>query len=352
MKFLSVSLLLMVTMLWSQQSLNRPRTSPPASVTQGIGFASVTIQYSAPSAKGRTIWGGLVPFAEQDDARPWRAGANENTTITFSHPARVEGREIPAGTYGLHMLVGKEKTTLIFSRDNKAWGSYSYTPAHDQLRVEVKMEAVPFTENLTYGFRDTGREATTAYLRWAEKEIPFTISFDTDEITFQSYREQLTGTAGFNANSWGQAARFCLEKNIHPDQGRKWIERALKSRGGATLAHKMIKAEYLEKEGRVKEAGAWREKALAEAGETDLEKYGRELIRAGKTGEALAVLKRSAEKFPQSWKALAAYAGVLRKSGKTGDAVRYYKKALEQAPESEKPGLEKLLSDLYNAMSE
>ncbi len=346
MKTFIILLITAITVAVAQQNLISPRVSPPARVMQGIGFASVTFSYSSPSVKGRQVWGGLVPYADKDDARPWRAGANENTTITFSHPARVEGREIPAGTYGLHMIIRPEKATVIFSRDNKAWGSYSYTPRHDQLRVEVKMETAPFTENLTYGFKNTGPESTTAYLRWAEKEIPFTISFDSDEITYENYREQLTGTAGFSASSWGRAAEFCLDKNIHLDQGRKWIERALKLRGGATFTHMMIKAGYLEKEGRAAEAGEWREKAMNAATESDLNKYGQKLLRAGKTGESLKILKRSLEKFPQSWKTHSLYAAALKKTGNNGEAARYYKKALELAPRSEKPALENLLKSL------
>ena len=79
--------------------LELPRISQRASVTQTVGLTDITITYSRPNVKGRVIWGGLVPYNEV-----WRAGANENTTISFSDQVKINGQDLPAGTYGLHMI--------------------------------------------------------------------------------------------------------------------------------------------------------------------------------------------------------------------------------------------------------
>src|SRR5438874_1648978 len=116
--------------LKAQTVLDLPRPSQQASVTQRLGITDITIHYSRPLVKGRTIWGGLVPYDQV-----WRAGANENTTITVTDPVTVEGQQLAAGTYGLHMIPQEKDCTVIFSKNSSSWGSFTYDPAEDALRV-------------------------------------------------------------------------------------------------------------------------------------------------------------------------------------------------------------------------
>src|SRR5579872_3364630 len=122
-----------------------------ASVTQYIGPVRIAIEYSSPAVHGPDgkdrrgqIWGKLVPYGLTDlgfgngKPAPWRAGANENTVFTVSDNVSIEGKELPAGRYGLHMIPGQEEWVLIFSKDANAWGSFYYEDAHDALRVTVK----------------------------------------------------------------------------------------------------------------------------------------------------------------------------------------------------------------------
>src|SRR5881392_1931883 len=117
----------------AQTDLNLPDVSQAAEVKQRITLADITVKYHRPLVKGRKIWGGLVPYG-----KVWRAGANENTTIEFSDPVSVEGKPLAKGVYGLHMIPNQDSCTIIFSKTNTAWGSYSYDEKEDALRVEVK----------------------------------------------------------------------------------------------------------------------------------------------------------------------------------------------------------------------
>ncbi len=113
--------------------LDLPRQSQHARVMQRIGITDITVNYHRPLANGRPIWGKLVPYGEV-----WRAGANENTTITFSDPVTIEGQSLDKGTYGLHMIPGETQWTVIFSKNSTSWGSFSYEQGEDALRVNVK----------------------------------------------------------------------------------------------------------------------------------------------------------------------------------------------------------------------
>src|SRR5947209_2368727 len=119
--------------LRAQTDLDLPEASQKAIVTQRIGVTDITIVYHRPLVNGRKVWGGLVPLGQV-----WRAGANENTTIEFSTPVQVEGKPLPAGKYGLHMIPNQDQWTVIFSKIDAAWGSYTYNQAEDAWRVEVK----------------------------------------------------------------------------------------------------------------------------------------------------------------------------------------------------------------------
>lgn len=148
-------------------------------MTQGIGLVKVTVDYSSPNVhapdgtdrKGK-IWGTLVPYGMSDlgfnDCKscPWRAGANENTTFTVSHDVKIEGQPLKAGTYGLHMMADPAEWTVIFSRNSTSWGSYSYDPSEDALRVKVKPEPAPYHEWLTFEFTDRETDHATPSTRW------------------------------------------------------------------------------------------------------------------------------------------------------------------------------------------
>ena len=161
----------------------KPRKSPKASVMQRVGVdTDITIDYSRPAVKGREIWGALVPYGMNPGNKyskgkpyPWRAGANENTTIEFNHDLLIEGQRIPAGKYSIHMLPSETEFKIMFNKKNDLWGSYAYDPAEDALVVSVKPVPASFTEWLEYGFDGLSDNGATAYLKWEKLKIPFKI---------------------------------------------------------------------------------------------------------------------------------------------------------------------------------
>jgi len=108
----------------AQSPIRLPEPSPAAEAGQTVGVTDIAIHYHRPAVNKRTIWGGLVPYNEL-----WRAGANENTTISFSTPVRVEGQTLPAGTYGLFMIPTPAQWTIVLSKFGADWGAYNYDPS-------------------------------------------------------------------------------------------------------------------------------------------------------------------------------------------------------------------------------
>ena len=187
-KFLLKSVLVLCLLLavhWTEgfSQGDQVRKSLKASVSQTLGVdTDITIIYSRPGVKGRTIWGDLVPYgmapgnnASKNKPFPWRAGANETTVFEVSKDVMIEGQKLPAGKYGLHMIPGKDKFVVIFNKDI-AWGSFSYDEAQDALRVTVKPVAAPDEEWLCYGFEDLAGTSATAFLHWEKLKVPFKIS--------------------------------------------------------------------------------------------------------------------------------------------------------------------------------
>ena len=169
--------------LTQAQGQGQIRKSLHASITQRLGVdTDITFDFSRPGVKGRKIWGGLVPYGmapgnqeSKNKPFPWRAGANENTTITVSKDVLINGNKLAAGKYGIHMIPSETTWVIIFSKRNSDWGSFSYDKNEDALRITVKPVAAPFEEWLTFGFDDLAGTSATAYLYWEKLKVPFKI---------------------------------------------------------------------------------------------------------------------------------------------------------------------------------
>ncbi|HYE55580.1 MAG TPA: DUF2911 domain-containing protein, partial [Chitinophagaceae bacterium] len=178
-------------------------TTPPdggnkkAMVGERIGLTDVTITYDRPGVKGREghVWGELVHVGFTDQgfgsskAAPWRAGANENTTITFTTNVKVEGKDLPAGKYGLFVAYDPNESTVIFSRNSNSWGSYFYDEREDALRVKVKPQALDRSvEWMKYEFTNQTNNSATVNLQWEKLSIPFKVEVDLIETQLASIR--------------------------------------------------------------------------------------------------------------------------------------------------------------------
>jgi hypothetical protein len=160
------------------------RASLPASVSQTIGLdTEITIDFSRPGVKGRKIWGELVPYGlapgneySKEKPFPWRAGANEKTTIEISSDVLVDGKPLAAGKYSIHMIPSEKDWVVIFNKVSEGWGSYDYDEAQDALRVTVTPVEAPFEEWMRFGFDGLAGTSAVAFLQWEKLKVPFTIA--------------------------------------------------------------------------------------------------------------------------------------------------------------------------------
>ncbi len=336
----------------AQQNLPFIRVSPQATVSQNIGFATITIDYSRPGVKDREIWGKLVPYGLAPNAfgngkpMPWRAGANENTTITLSHDAKIAGKDIPAGTYSIHMIVQEDEWTVILNSDAQGWGSFFYEEANDVLRFKVKPKEAVFEEWLAYGFDHITMESCHAYLHWGKMKVPFKIEFDRHEIVLDTYRKELTALPGFNQAAWAGAARYCMQNNINLEEAMTWIDKALGMNGGVNFNNNSVKAGILDLQGKSDEADKIMATAMVDATEAELNMYGYQLMGQNKLNDAIKIFKMNIERHPDAWNCYDSLGEALAAKGDTEGAKANYEKAYEMAPADQKTRIEGILKNL------
>src|SRR5688572_2531152 len=280
-----------------------------ASVSERIGLTDVAIHYDRPGVKGREgkIWGQLVHvgFIDQQfgssKSAPWRAGANENTTIEFSNAVKIEGQTLPAGKYGFFIAYEPANCTLIFSKNAGSWGSYFYDEKEDALRVKVKPQALDKNvEWLKYEFADESETGATILLSWEKLAIPFRVETDYVNDQLNSFRRELRTERGFIWQGWEQAAQWCLQRNVNLDQALKWADSASHPffGGDRAFAAWSTKAQILEKLGRSSEASDIMKKAMAFASMNEMHQYGRQLLMTKRNKEALEIFKMNHDKNP------------------------------------------------------
>lgn len=269
----------------AQTQLTTPRVSPYAEAHQTVGLTELAVTYHRPAVNGRRIFGGLEPYGEV-----WRAGANENTVFETSTDIQVEGQTLPAGRYGFHTIPGEDEWTIIFSTMADAWGSYSYDPAEDALRVTVTPAEAPLTERLEFAFEDPSTDATTLVLSWAELAVPIAITVDTPAVVLDAMEVELRSIPGFYPDGWNQIARYAVDNGRRLEEALAWAER---SRGiQATFANTMTTAAILDALGRADDAREMEAAAFDMANEDEVRAYARERRRAGRSDQAEAALER------------------------------------------------------------
>jgi hypothetical protein len=236
--------------------LDLPRVSPKATVSQTVGLTDVTITYCRPGVKGRVIWGGLVPYDQV-----WRTGANEATTITFTDDVSIDGSKLPAGTYGLFTIPGKDEWTIIFSKGAKQWGAFSYKQADDASRIKVKPHPDEFRELMTFWFPSVSTESATVALSWDKLTVPFTIKVDTIDKVLASARKAVADAKSDDWRTAYRAAAFCLDNNVNLPEAKAWLEKSIAVK--ETMYNLSGKARVLAMEGHKADAIALAKKAIA-----------------------------------------------------------------------------------------
>lgn len=342
--------------LTANAQLNTPRGSQAASVMQRIGTTDITISYARPSVNDREIWGKLVPYGMNNlgfgtsKAAPWRAGANENTTITFTHNAKVEGESIEAGTYGLHINVkDADNATIILSTDTDAWGSYFYDPANDALRADVKLRDNSHTELLTYDFDEVKANSATVSLKWGKKAIPFKIEVDVTKVVLEDIRAQFKGQKGFTRQNWEQAANFSMNNGGDLDEALGWINSALEGQffSQKTVNGLAIKAQILQKKGDMDGYGNTMDEAATMANPNQINRMGYAMINAKDFDRAVKYFSMNVKSDPKNANWHDSLGEAYKAKGDKKAAIKHFKKSLALNPAANvKANSEKNLKEL------
>lgn len=319
--------------------LNLPRASQHAVIVQRIGITDITINYHRPLANGRQIWGKVVPYGQV-----WRAGANENTTITFTDPVSIEGQSLDKGTYGLHMIPGENQWTVIFSKTSTAWGSFSYKQDEDALRITVKPQTAELHNALTYDFDDVKPDSTVVIMSWDKVAVPFKIAVNVNDLVTASIRRQIRGLNQYYWEGWDDAAGYFLANKIDLDEALK--DEDLSIQAEERYDNLLQKSKILDAMGRREEAESARKEALDKASALQLYFYARQLQADKKLDEAFALYRANAKKFPDYWTSHVGLARVYSGQGDFTNAVKEIQTALTTAPDSNKANLENYVKRL------
>jgi tetratricopeptide (TPR) repeat protein len=309
--------------------LNIPRDSQRASVTQRIGITDITVNYHRPLVKGRTIWGKVVPYGQV-----WRAGANENTTITFTDPVTVEGKTLEKGTYGLHMLPNQDEWTVIFSKVNTAWGSFTYKESEDALRVNVKPQSAEMEEALAYEIDQPTENSAVITMRWEKVAVPFKVGVDVNNIVDASLKAQMRGLSQYTWDGWDDAANYLLAHKVSLDEALEYSNRSIGSE--PRYENYNTKSQILEALGKKDEAKVAHDKAVEIATPIQLHQYAFQLKGQKKDAEAYAVWKKNFQQHPDMWFTHSGMARVYSSQGDFDNAVKEMKLAEAAAPEQNK----------------
>jgi TolA-binding protein len=326
--FAALLLLLAATSAFAQSAIRLPDASPAASAGQTIGITDVNVSYHRPAVNKRKIWGGLVPFGTI-----WRTGANENTTIAFSTPVKVEGQALAAGTYGLFAIPGASQWTMVFSKFTGDWGGYNYDPAEDALRVTVTPQTVADAqERLAYTFDDVTNNAAVLSLRWEKLRVPMKIEVDLPSTVRASIASTLRGGKHWDAAAWTAAARWEM-RNGNADTALEYVNHALAL--STTSGALRTKAAILEKKGDAKTAAELRERAKSMYTESEAIAIGYgTAMGAKKYDDAIAFLNNYAAAHPSTPELWRVYAGLGEAYAAKGDAAKakeYFDKAMAAA---------------------
>jgi tetratricopeptide (TPR) repeat protein len=308
----------------AQPQLPTPQPSPAAGVSQTIGITEVKVSYHRPAVKGRAVWGALVPYGEV-----WRAGANENTTIMFSKAVKVGGKDVLAGTYGLHMIPSGTEWTVILNKNSTSWGSYFYSETEDAVRITVTPKPGEFHEWLQYEFSDLSDSSAVLSLCWEKMRIPILLAVDTrSQVLAHARDEFLRGPAGFRWQGFDQAAQYALRNGGDLNEALKWANKSTDI--AQNFTNLRTQAAVLEALGRGGEATPLYAKAMTLATETEINTLGYALMGQNKMKEAIEMFEKNVKDYPDSWNVYDSLAEGLEKTGDVKGAIKNYEKALKR----------------------
>ncbi|MFY7839504.1 MAG: DUF2911 domain-containing protein [Lacibacter sp.] len=329
-------------------------------ISRKLALTDIDIVYNSPGVKGREgkIWGTdiahygftVLGYGSVVES-PWRAGADENTTISFSTDVTINGMPLKAGKYGFFIAVYPDSCTLIFNKNTEAWGSYFYNKELDVVRVSTKQQKdqKESKERLEYTFSKQTAQSVEVAVEWEHWRIPFTVGVDRIKTTLTAIQTQLSGALGFDPPALEAGAQWCLQNNVNYEQALHWINTAVAPTLGGVKTFNALstKAGLLTKLGRTQEADALMKEAMETGTALEIHGYARQLLAQKKVNEAMDVFQFNYKKYKG---AFPTNAGLMRGYSALGDlknALKYAKLALAQSPdEGNKKALEAAIKTL------
>ncbi|WP_262383918.1 DUF2911 domain-containing protein [Hymenobacter lutimineralis] len=212
-----------LTISSAQAQLSTPAASPKSTVQQRVGLTDVTITYSRPSAKGRAVFGGLVPFDKR-----WRTGANATTSIKFSDEVTIEGKKVPAGEYGIYTIPKKGEWIVVLNKSTKMGADVdAFKDDEDVARFTVKTTKLPAkVETFTINFTDLTPATANVALEWELTGAKFKITSDVETKVMAQIDEKVVKNASPNANDLAAAAAYYYDNNKDLKQALAWLQKA------------------------------------------------------------------------------------------------------------------------------
>jgi hypothetical protein len=214
--------LCLATGLFAQApKINFPAASPASSVSQRVGLTDIQINYNRPGAKGRKVFGGLVPYDHI-----WRTGANTATKVSFSTPVKLNGTEVPAGTYELFTIPGTAEWTVIIHKNMSQWGAYAYDEKHDVARIKAKPVALAnHVETLTIGLNDLRDESATLNIAWEKVLVSVSLTLDVKSTLIPQIEAVMA--SGGEKLPYASAAMYYLENGLDLNKAATWMDAAI-----------------------------------------------------------------------------------------------------------------------------
>ncbi len=347
-------LLILLLLVLGSDSMAQMLQLPDAGVNhksiagRRVGVTDFEIHWNSPGVKGREgqIWGTPVaPYGftvlgfGSYGTSPWRAGANESTTVTFSTDVTINGKSLPAGDYGFFIALYPDSCTLIFNKNTAGWGSYFYKSELDVMRVTARQQkdSKESKERLEYTFSNQTDRSVEVALEWERWRIPFKVEVDLVNTTLTSIRTQLSGAMGFDPPGLEAGAAWCLQNNINFEEALGWINVVVDPNMGRVNSFQALstKAGLLAKLNRKDEADKIMQSALENATVMETHSYGRQLLSEKRAKEAMEVFQKNYKKYKGAWPT---NGGLMRGYSAMGDlkkALEYARVALTQAPNDE-----------------
>lgn len=224
MKKLILSIVVLAFILNVEAQIKTPAASPSQSITQTVGLTDVTVEYSRPSVRERTIFGDLVPFDQM-----WRTGANKNTTISFSDAVTIGGSEVPAGTYAIFTKPNPQSWDVYFYNDANNWGTpQEWDDEKVVANVNVPVYPMPMSiETFTMTFDRVTNDNVSLGMLWEKTYVSVSIDFITDDLVTKGIEKVMGGPS---AGDYFSSAVYYLESGKDIEKAKNWIDKAIEMR--------------------------------------------------------------------------------------------------------------------------